>query len=309
MSQAQKAPQAQEIKNLRPWTTRQRPPLVSVLYDEPSPLDTIQILGEESKRYVTLPSLYSYAASSLPQVLAIELSRTYTSSDLRPESRFDSITHAIMDFLRGSKFVRSVGPQESFVTIAELHRPKIDGCKSSFTQTYTTSLDFSFSVKVFGIGGGVSKGRTYSFADSTEITKECIELVLPITIIWQEYKSRDGVTFYRADVENIGDDYVERVLKGPLDLCGLAEDKIKKSRWLTHNFPEPDGVTRKRELYMEAGQSAEVSIQPKIAGVEIGPKVSVKYLKRVDFTYVLVGPHNYLAYVPKNSLSYYWNWS
>jgi len=296
-------------ENLRPWTTREKPPLVSALNDEPSPLDTIQILGAESKRYLTLPFLYSYAVSSLPQELTLELSRTYTSAALKPESRFDSISRTIIDFLRGSTFVRSIGSQESFVTFAELHRPKIDGCKASCTQTYTTSVDFSFSVKVFGIGGGLSKGRTYSFADSTEITKECIELTLPVMINWQEYKSRSGATFYRADIETISDDYVERVLKGPLDRCGLDEDKVKKSGWLTHDFDEPNGVTRKRELYIESGQSAEASILPKIAGVEIGPKVSVKYLKRVDYSYVLVGPHKYVAYVPKNSLSYYWNWS
>jgi hypothetical protein len=162
-------------------------------------------------------------------------------------------------------------------------------------------------VKVFGIGGGVSKGIKYGFADMIEASDECLRLAVPVKIKWEECRAKVGTKFLRSNVENIGKDYQPRELKAPEDNCRLD---LAKSGCQLKSFKVPTkGTTRKISLSVEAGQAAEASLQTKIAGAEIGPKFAVKYVKETECSYTLTGPHEYLAYLPKNSIAYYWNWS
>jgi hypothetical protein len=290
---------------MEPKIARMKPPIVSDLLDEPSPLDLIELYEENSERFVNLNSLFAFATYSLPTQISSDLFKTYTAKTMNYGDRYDDICKKIIDFLQGVKVLRTVDIEHSELSIAEIHRPKIDGCKASCKLTYSLSTDFSISVKVFGIGGGASKGRKYGFADTIETADECLRLAVPVKIKWEECRTNAGTKFLRSNVENIGKDYQPRVLKTPEDNCRLD---LAKGECQLYEVPTK-GSTQNISRSVEAGQAAEISLQTTIAGAEIGPKVVVKYNKQIECSYTLIGPHKYFAYLPKNSIAYYWNWS
>jgi len=155
----------------------------------------------------------------------------------------------------------------------------------------------------------VSKGTKYGMSVTTEISGECVQLALPVTINWEECKTSSGRKFLRANVENVGKVLQPLELKTPLDNCTLDKDTVKKAGWQTVTFSVPKATKQNQTLTVEQGQGAEISLQTTIAGAEIGPKAVVKNLKQAEYSYTLVGPHDYLAYLPKNRTTYCWNWS
>jgi hypothetical protein len=215
----------------------------------------------------------------------------------------------IKDFFQNVEVLRTVDTETIPVPIAEIHRPKILGCTATYQQNYSTKADYSVAIKILGIGGGVNKSRKYGFEDTTNAEDDCLQLVVPVTIRWEECRNGDYVVFYRASAESFGEDYTEKPLSGSSDQCGIALDKLEKMGWQTHPFQIPKGTTRQRTLSFEKGHGAELSLQTTIKGVELGPKVEVSYLKETKFSYKLVGKHDYTAYHPKNALGYYWNYS
>ena len=297
------------MTSVKPKRVRRKPPIVSSLADVPTIFDVVETMGEESKRFVTLESMYSTAVTNLPADVVAEISTTYTTTTMNYQSRYDRIAHTLKDFFRGITVVRSLGEEKSWIPFAEIHRPKVEGCTATYKQSYTGSSDFSVSVKVFGLGGGVGKTRQYGFADSTELSGECLELTLPVTINWEECRSIGGTIFQRSSVKDIGKDYKEIELTARLDNCRCDPQVVEKNNWQVVRFDIPKATTRKRSLFLEAGQGAEFSLATKINVAEIGPKVVVKYLKRAEYSYTLIGPHNYVAYLPKNKVAYYWNWN
>lgn len=123
---------------------------MSALIDGPSPLNAVEICGEDSKKFLSLHHLYSFAAASLPAELTSELSKAYMSPTLSYGSKYASISGMITTFMRGNEVVQTIGKEETLVPLVELHRPRIEGCTASYSLTYTTSKDFSFSIKVWG---------------------------------------------------------------------------------------------------------------------------------------------------------------
>jgi hypothetical protein len=61
-------------------------------------------------------------------------------------------------------------------------------------------------------------------------------------------------------------------------------------------------------LYTTYRQRFVASLEAKLVGAQIGPKAVVKYLKKMNYSFTLVGLQDYIAYFPKNSLAYYWHW-
>ena len=47
----------------------------------------------------------------------------------------------------------------------------------------------------------------------------------------------------------------------------------------------------KKSLYIENGSIGEFTLQAEILGFNLGPKALTKYLKKVDYSYTLIGPH------------------
>lgn len=129
---------------------------------------------------------------------------------------------------------------------------------------------------------------------------------MPVTLLWLECRTRNGTRFKRANVEKIGKNPQASVLT--LDNCKIDEDVVIKSGWQTEKYNLPRGTEENQTLTTESGQGAQFSLETKIAGAEVAPKADVKVLKKTETSYTLVGPHRYLAYLPKNRTAYSWNW-
>lgn len=280
----------------------------SPLVSEPSPLDTIELLGPKSKKFVPPTMLYSYGVANLPEKAAAKLVQAYAKKGQTQVEVFDSLSSSIVDFFRRVKVVGPPTMEQISVPIAEIHRPRVKDCVASLEQTSTKSREYSISVKVFGIGGGYSKSREFGIRTTIEASGECLQIVVPVTVKCEPCKL-GAESFIRASIEDIGDVPHAIELLGSADGCGLVKAQVLKLGWKTVDIPVPKKTTQQVEISVQAGQGAEISLELKIGDFEIGPKASVKLLKKTNYSYKLVGPHEYFAYFPKNKLAYNWAYS
>lgn len=65
-------------------------PISSELREEPSLFDLVTLYGEESQKFVNLPTLFSYAITSLPDDKARILAKNYYDTRLSYEVRYEN---------------------------------------------------------------------------------------------------------------------------------------------------------------------------------------------------------------------------
>lgn len=271
--------------------------IASPLKTEHSPIELIDILGTRSKDFVETSLLRSYALENLPPKEATII--------FKEKADFQSISNRLKDF-KDSVKILSESEDQTWLPTWEIHRPKIDGCTATLQKSSTSDTDYSLNIKVFGIGGGVSKSRNVGYKDTIEAFGECLQVRLPITSTVQECITKKGEKFTRVSVKNIGTIPSAIELKGSSDFCGLDPSKIKKSLWETRYIDVPQKTTQKIDLSVQSSQGAQLDLELKIAGVTIGPKAVLKLQKQIDYSYKLVGPYRYIAYFPKNAITYCW---
>ncbi|MDQ3839197.1 MAG: hypothetical protein M3297_08015 [Thermoproteota archaeon] len=119
--------------------------------------------------------------------------------------------------------------------IGELHRPKVKGCKSKYVQSYQREGEFSISVKVLGVGFGQNVSRKLGFSDEIEITENCLQLTVPVTLEWEECEFTRGnhkeTTFYRSNVKNIGKNWKPvQLTNATTDKCGVNQRLIELAK-------------------------------------------------------------------------------
>jgi hypothetical protein len=294
---------------------RKKPPIASKLVTEPSQTELFDAFGEDSEKYGTLPMLMSHVTSSgLPNPVMNDVYSIIMRNSTNSRSVFHNIVHTWRDLFKGFKVFRTIGKEVVSLPIGELHRPKIKGCTANYVQSYERKGEFSMSVKVLGVGFGGNMSRKLGFSDKIEITENCVQLTVPVTLEWEECKftrgKHKGTNFYRSNVKKIGKDWdAVELTNYTTDKCGVSQQMLKLARWYQERFSVPRGGKWTRTLNIENSQGAELSLETKLVGTQIGPKAVVKYLKTMNYSYDLIGPQNYIAYFPKNSLAYYWSWS
>jgi hypothetical protein len=274
--------------------------IASPLVAELSPIELLDALGNDSEKFVTKTSLRSYALKNPPP-------REANKFLFEEEMDFRTISNKLKG-LWGS--IRcGVESEEEIIWLPtwEIHRPKIKGCTATLQKSSNSQTDYSLSIKVFGVGGGVTKSRNVGYKNTIEADGECLQVRLPITITTQECSTKKGEKFTRINVKDIGTIPSAIELKGPSDRCGLNPGQLKQSGWQTHQIQVPSETKQKIDLSVQSSQSAELDLQLTIAGITIGPKAVLKLQKQIDYSYKLVGPHQYFAYFPKNSIAYYWS--
>lgn len=272
--------------------------IASPLKTEPSVMDIVDALGKESENFVTKDSLRSYGLDNLPPEEA--------QSFLEKKIDFESWYNRIRDFFR-SVTVVSETKEQIWMPTWEIHRPQIEGCTATLQKSSSTQVDYSLSIKVLGVGGGVSKSRCIGYTDTVEASGKCLQVQLPVKIVTQQCRTKRGESFTRVNVEDIGTVPSEVELTGKSDRCGLNPSKLESSGWETHQIKVPAKTKQTLSLSIQSSQAAELNLALTIPGVEIGPKAVLKLQKELDYTYELVGAHKYFAYFPKNAISYYWS--
>jgi hypothetical protein len=293
---------------------RKKPPIASKLVKEPSQNELFDAFGEDSEKYSTVPMLMSHVISAgLPKTVTNDVYDTMRNST-NLIAGFHNIVHFWRELYNGFEVLRTIDKEVVSLPVGELHRPKIKGCASKYVQSYQREGEFSISVKVLGVGFGENVSRKLGFNDEIEITENCLQLTVPVTLEWEECKftrgRHKGTTFYRSNIKNIGKNWSPvELTNAATDKCGINQQRIKSARWYQERFSVPGGGKWTRTLSIENSQGTELSLETNVIGAQIGPKAVVKYLKQMNYSYTLVGPQDYIAYFPKNSLAYYWYWS
>jgi hypothetical protein len=272
--------------------------IASDLKDEPSPIDQIEALGEEAANFVNMNSLRSYAIENLPPAEAINL--------LSKRISIESITQSVRDLLESVDF--SSEPQDQIIWIPtwEIHKPKVEGCTATLKKSSSHSKDYSLNIKVFGVGGGLSKSRSVGLTQTIQAEGECLQVILPITITTQTGTTKKGQKITRVSVKDIGVVPSTKELTGNLDRCGVFPDALEKSGWENHKIEVAPKATQGIQLSIVSSQGAELSFGTTILGMDIGIKAVLKLQKELAYSYKLVGHHSYFCYFPKNSIAWYW---
>ena len=117
---------------------------------------------------------------------------------------------------------------------------------------------------------------------------------------------KKGRKFIRANVKDIDTFLSTAPLLGNQDLCDRSPNIIAKAGWEKHLIEVAPETTQKITLTVGSSQGAELSLAPTIAGINIDMKATLKLEKALAYTYELVGEGRYLAYFPKNAISWYW---
>lgn len=272
--------------------------IASPLKTEPSTIDLANALGKDSKNFITRTSLRSYSLENLPPQEAIGI--------LGGKMDFESTLNRIRDFF-SSVTVLSETENEIWVPTWEIHRPKIEGCTATLQKASSTQTDYSLSIKIFGVGGGVTKSRSIGYKDSIEASGKCLQIRLPVKTVTQECITKNGIKFFRINVEDIGIVPSAFELTSDSDRCGLNLSKLKSSEWKTREIQVPAKTKQTTSLNIQSSQAAELTLTLTMPSVEIGPKAVIKVQKELEYSYVLVGAHKYIAYFPKNAIAYYWS--
>ena len=272
--------------------------IASPLKDELSPIEQIKILGDESSNFIPLTSLRTYALTNLPPKEATEL--------LNEKFDFESISNQLTDFFNSVKVLSESTEQRAWLPAWEIHRPKKEGCKATLEKTSSEETAYSLTIKVFGVGGGVSKSRKVGIKQSIEAKGPCLQARLPITFTTQECVTKKGEKFIRANIKDIEPILSTTELMDDQDHCGVFPNLIAKEGWTKRMIEIAPETTEKISLSVESSQGAELSLAPTIAGIDIGLKATLKLEKALSYTYELVGEGSYLAYFPKNAISWYW---
>jgi hypothetical protein len=202
------------------------------------------------------------------------------------------------------EFVRSV-------PLIELHRPKISGCKTSFSLTYEHETDYAFTIKVFGFGGGASASKSFGRTIKITINDQCASYHVPVKFRVRVFELK-GSTRYEIEPVDILDDHNVIAITAEEERCGMHDDRINACGYETRVFSQQVGGFFNEKVHFDAGRKVQWSWGPKlvVAGLEIeeGIQGVVQSLKKIIYEYDLVGGHLYTAYCAPSALSYCWNW-
>jgi hypothetical protein len=285
--------------------TETKPPIFSPLIEEPSVINNIQILGENYQTLYSPQVVRSAVALSFPKFMFDEIESDYTTQN------YIGVWSRIKDWFLGEE-TEDLGSETQDICIGELHRPKVDKCISSFKQTYSSQSDYSIKIKVFGIGGGSDVSRTVGSSQTIKTDLNCIALTVPVTIEWTQITARSGEKFYKSKVKDIGTEVKNTppLIGAQKDHCLIDPKIVDANKW---QKPTPynveKGVTNTPSEFLKTSMKSELSFASSIAGIELGPKVEVTFLKEIECLYELIGPYSYTPFFPANTLGCCWHWS
>ena len=275
--------------------------IFSPLTIEPSPIDIIDSLELKADKFVDISQIRSYAIESLPPQ---EVAEIFTS---KQEYNYSSILNRLRDFINSVECLDESEERQTWLPIGELHRPNCSECTATLKTSSSSNDDYSLSVKLSGIGGGVTISRKVGFSQSITAKNECLQIRLPVTYTVQKCKPKNGETFTRVNPKDIGTILNTKKLNAEEDRCGISVNQINKAGWKKNPIEILTDETRSYELSSESSQAAELSLDISTEDESsIGLKSVTKLIKSHSYSYELKGPCRFLAYFPKNSVSWYW---
>lgn len=219
----------------------------------------------------------------------------------------EGLLRDLWDRLRGVQVLRSK-EVEGKVAIAEIHCPKIKGCRAHFTQKTSSESDYSLKVEVVGFGGGSGKSFKIGLGYRVPTANECISVFMPFTARVDECSSPRG-DFTRRTILKFGRGFELGPIPEDLDRCQIPLDDLRNLKWDIDKYqarlPTP---TTKITFDVEMGRQWKHSLGVELGVLSLGSDVSVEVLKSFSYEYELVGPQEYFAFLKPETLGYAWTW-
>jgi len=214
----------------------------------------------------------------------------------------------LRDRLRGFKVLSSSPEERALVVFAELHCPKVQGCRAFYTQETHSTKDRYLRLTVLGVGGGAGSSKEFGLGYRVPARRDCIHILAPVTVRIDDMVSSTG-QFKSVTVLRIHDGYLERDIPKELDFCQANIIDISKFGWETAPYQakypdDPSKVFR----FAKVGNRWEHSLGIDIGHVNIGCNVSINVIKEFQYEYELAGPRTYHGISKPDSLGYTWNW-
>ena len=294
---------------------RERPPIVSAPEEIPSRTDTLLELSASSMQAASANLIVMAALAGLTPAFPTEALMT-ALMETPEEELLPRVRRWFRDRFSGVRVIGSLEQETVNLILAEVHRPKVDGCSVEFTQTYTHEADYTFSISVFGLNGGRGMKQEIAFDDKIKTKGDCLQLRVPVTIAWEECKNRLGEVFPRGNIVYIAPDYDPEPLRDDADGCGFNPEEVRHLGFLERPIKVPSRATRRRTLSFSKSETTEFGLKIALPGVPVslGPQTTVSLQRDVRFRYILKGPGTangpnvYVPLRPQNRLTYYWSW-
>ena len=209
----------------------------------------------------------------------------------------------IRDFFDGVTPLKTFSePEPWFIPLTEMHRPKVGGCRTDLTVSRRREEDCGFKVKVFALGGGLSKKRSVLQEQAFWTEAGCLSVQVPITVQWEDCR-KNRQTIQRVHVMDIAEEPVALPI-------GEEDDKCRSFAPETGNeipyAPAKTGQTKKLELKRRWGASWGLGAELGLFKFGLRAEVSVEHV--IQFVYALEGPCTYYYLRPNKGLVYIWNW-
>src|SRR2546422_512723 len=165
-------------------------------------------------------------------------------------------------------------PEPWFIPLTEMHRPKVGGCRTDLTVSRRREEDCGFKVKVFALGGGLSKKRSVLQEQAFWTEAGCLSVQVPITVQWEDCR-KNRQTIQRVHVMDIAEEPVALPI-------GEEDDKCRSFAPETGNeipyAPAKTGQTKKLELKRRWGASWGLGAELGLFKFGLRAEVSVEHV-------------------------------
>ena len=214
---------------------------------------------------------------------------------------------SLIDRLRQIQVIDST-IEDGKIPIAEIHCPKVDGCKAFYSQKTSSKNDSFLGLKIAGFGGGSGRSCKIGMGYRIPAVKECLYVLAPIKVRVDACTGPRG-NFNRITILEIGNGYHLDSIHPEADHCQTPLKQLKAQQWKVLPYPvRYQNDPTEFEFNTEIGQQWNHSLGINFRTINIGLNVSIKVIKKFGYEYKLVGPKKYNAFIKPDTLGYAWTW-
>lgn len=222
------------------------------------------------------------------------------------------LLHEVLSLFRGYEVTDEFEKIE-YVPIAEIHCPRVSGCKATYIHDTKGQDKHLLNIKIFGFGGengiSISIGTGYSIPAEGD----CRRVLMPVKLKIKQKKSNEGkpLTPSIEVIEVIEESFRVSIIREE-HFCGKDYNSINKSgiNQASYDIGKASGI-HKVSKRIDSGRRSDFgwSLELKEIGAEFKLNNSVEVIREVKYEYELRGGHDYIGFSPlPNSSIFCWTW-
>lgn len=211
----------------------------------------------------------------------------------------------IGDLLRGIDVIEESEEKIGNITYAEIHRPHIKGCETTYNQGTTNTRDKVLELTIFGVG--LQFGTTTDIGSGYECVadKYCGELLLGVKYKTQTYTQGRKIKTREKIIEFIEDDHKLKPIPEGKCLCGMNIEEIRAKGWKYNTHQAPEGFTPTIKYDLKKGKKFNFKILLKSSDglTDIGNlNASFNITKTHGYKYKLAALFEYYEFTDPNKI-------